>query len=156
MKFDAAQAYAEDAHLVRRYLVQRGLVRAPEDVDDLVSATYERAIRSAHRYHEEGTRCAWLQRIARNLAIDAMRRVPVEVGELPATLSVGWEDPAMLLDLEDAVRRLPERHRRYIQLRYGEDYSRRETAQRMGISDAAAAALQKRALARLSRILGEP
>ncbi len=44
------------------------------DADDLAQETYERAVRSLHRYRQEGPAKSWLLTIARRVCIDHTRR----------------------------------------------------------------------------------
>lgn len=47
---------------------------SPVDPDDLTQETYERALRSLHRFRGDGDARAWLLSIARRVCVDATRR----------------------------------------------------------------------------------
>lgn len=56
-----------DVQRLSRYL------GAPTDPQDLTQETYERALRSLHRFRGEGPAKAWLMSIARRVCVDATR-----------------------------------------------------------------------------------
>lgn len=154
MRFDATTAYVEHAAFLRGYLLRHRLVRTVEDADDLVSATYERAIRAAAHYRDDGKPRAWLIKIARNLAIDTMRRRRgPEMQEIPASAFVPWHGPDDRLDLLAACAQLDHRQRQCIVLRYGVGCSRRDAARRIGTTVNGVAKLQMRGLQRLRDLL---
>jgi len=149
-RFDAAVAYVEHAAFLRGYLMRHRLARTVEDADDLVSETFERAMRAEARYRDDGKPRAWLQQIARNLAIDALRRQRgPEMREIPASAFVPWQEPDDRLDLLAACAQLAPRQRQCIVLRYVAGCSRRETARSMGTTEDSAAKLQARGIQRL-------
>jgi RNA polymerase sigma-70 factor (ECF subfamily) len=79
---------------------------------------------------------AWVRRVTMNLAIDASRRVRTErrmTSRLAATDSA-QEDDAMDDSFWAEVRRLPERQRAVVALRYVDDMSLEDIGRTMGIS----------------------
>ncbi len=60
-------ATESDVHRLCSYL------GAPADPDDLTQETYERALRSLHRFRGDGTARAWLMTIARRVCADSIR-----------------------------------------------------------------------------------
>lgn len=86
---------------------------------------------------------------------------PSEAGEEPASLSSTVGKPDGELDrvddratLDAAVQHLPKIERRILLLRYGEDLSQREIADRVGISQMHVSRLLRRSLGRLREQLG--
>jgi RNA polymerase sigma-70 factor (ECF subfamily) len=79
---------------------------------------------------------AWVRRVTLNLAIDASRRVHTERRAVERSVAASSGEPAY--EVEDAfwveVRRLPERQRAVIALRYVEDMSLEEIGRTMRIS----------------------
>jgi RNA polymerase sigma-70 factor (ECF subfamily) len=120
-------------------LLQRVLGASP-DVEDVFQETWIRVVRSAHRYDPEQRFSAWLFAIAWNLIKDRWsRRVAAADVDLAAMPSPerSPEDRAVEADraarVRDVVGRLPERLAQAILLRYFEELSEKEVAERLGI-----------------------
>ena len=131
--------------LIERYqrplaaLLQRALGRTPE-VDDVFQETWIRVVRSAHRYDPAQRFSSWLFAIAWNLVKDRWsRRVVSEDVDMTEMASGGRspEEHAVDADRAERVRemvgRLPERLAQAILLRYFEELSEKEVAERLGI-----------------------
>jgi RNA polymerase sigma factor (sigma-70 family) len=131
-----------------------------EEAEDLAQATFERALRSWHRFDpERASARTWLLAIAQNLLIDHFRRssrrreealTEHESGEVradgePTTeASLGLEP-----DLERALAALGDRERELIALRFGGDLTGPEIAELTGLSLANVQQILSRALRRL-------
>jgi RNA polymerase sigma-70 factor (ECF subfamily) len=120
-------------------LLQRALGASP-DVDDVFQETWIRVVRSAHRYDPEQRFSAWLFAIAWNLVKDRWsQRVAADDVDLAELTSPEQspEERAVEADraerVRDVVRRLPERLAQAILLRYFEELSEKEVAERLGI-----------------------
>jgi RNA polymerase sigma-70 factor (ECF subfamily) len=131
--------------LIERYrkplaaVLQRALGSSP-DVDDVFQETWIRVMRSAHRYDPEQRFSAWLFAIAWNLVKDRWsRRVAHDDVDLAAMVSPDRspEERAVAEDraerVRDLVSRLPERLAQAILLRYFEELSEKDVAERLGI-----------------------
>ena len=131
--------------LIERYqkplaaVLQRALGASP-DVDDVFQETWIRVVRSAHRYDPEQRFSAWLFAIAWNLVKDRWsRRVAHDDVDLAAMASPerSPEERAVAEDRAEHVRelvaRLPERLAQAILLRYFEELSEKDVAERLGI-----------------------
>ncbi len=131
--------------LIERYkkplaaVLQRALGASP-DVDDVFQETWIRVVRSAHRYDPEQRFSAWLFAIAWNLVKDRWsRRVTHADVDLSAMASPDRspEERAVMEDRAERVRnlvaRLPERLAQAILLRYFEELSEKDVAERLGI-----------------------
>jgi RNA polymerase sigma-70 factor (ECF subfamily) len=131
--------------LIERYqhplaaLLQRALGRSP-DVDDVFQETWIRVVRSAHRYDPAQRFSAWLFAIAWNLVKDRWsRRVDTADVDLAAMVSPerSPEEQAVAEDraarVREMVARLPERLAQAILLRYFEELTEKEVAERLGI-----------------------
>ena len=131
--------------LIERYerslaaLLQRALGRSP-DVDDVFQETWIRVVRSANRYDPTQRFSAWLFAIAWNLVKDRWsRRVATADVDLEAMASPerSPEEVAVETDRAERVReivdRLPDRMAQAILLRYFEDLSEKEVAERLNI-----------------------
>lgn len=131
--------------LIERYkkplaaVLQRALGASPE-VDDVFQETWIRVVRSAHRYDPAQRFSAWLFAIAWNLVKDRWaKRAPIDDVDLNAMHSRerSPEEQALASDEAEHVRelvmRLPERLAQAILLRYFEELSESEVAERLGI-----------------------
>jgi len=156
----AVYLYVNDAHLIglivngdaeavreliERYkrplgsVLQRALGSSP-DVDDVFQETWIRVVRSAHRYDPEQRFSAWLFAIAWNLVKDRWSKgVPVDDVDLALMPSFGASPEQGAVDADRArqvrelVSRLPERLAQAILLRYFEELSEKEVAERLGV-----------------------
>lgn len=131
--------------LIERYrqplaaLLGRALGRSP-DVDDVFQETWIRVVRSAGRYDPTQRFSAWLFAIAWNLMKDRWSRMPphdeVDLTTFPS-LQQNPEEAAVARDHAAKVRamvaQLPERLAQAILLRFFEDLSEKETADRLGV-----------------------
>lgn len=120
-------------------LLQRALGASP-DVDDVFQETWIRVVRSARRYDPAQRFSAWLFAIAWNLVKDRWsRRVEPEAvdveelhgGETSAEERVLTRDTAERL--RALIARLPERMAEAILLRYFDELSEKEMAEKLGI-----------------------
>jgi RNA polymerase sigma-70 factor (ECF subfamily) len=132
--------------------------------EDLTSDTFVRALRAMAGYRSESRYFgAWLGKIARNVAIDHFTsprsRHETLVDDL-ARHTARREHRAGTsrfadLDLEAAIKQLPDKQRRCIELRFLLDLSVAETAAYLGVTHGAAKQLQWRGLRNLERLLHE-
>jgi RNA polymerase sigma factor (sigma-70 family) len=130
------------------------------DAEDLAQTAVERAIRALPGFDpRRGEVEAWLWRIVANAASDARRRerrrwlllraLASRAERAPAERPAETPDEVLLA----AVRRLPDRQRAAIALRYGADLDLRAVGTTLGVSEAAASMLVHRTLDRLRREL---
>jgi RNA polymerase sigma-70 factor (ECF subfamily) len=120
-------------------MLQRALGSSP-DVDDVFQETWIRVVRSAHRYDPEQRFSAWLFAIAWNLVKDRWsRRVAADDVDLAGMPSEERSPEEQVVEADRAARvrhvvaRLPERLAQAILLRYFEELSEKEMAERLGI-----------------------
>jgi RNA polymerase sigma-70 factor (ECF subfamily) len=165
---------------VRRFL--RRMLGDTEEAEDLAQETFLRIFQSAAGYRPEGRFRSWLFRIAGNLARNEIRRrrlrrilslealaervFPTAGGEGGASgadhiLPRAEDDPARDLEasrrraaLQAALLTLPARQRQAMILRHWEGLRQRETAEILGVSEAAVEGLLWRASVALRRKLG--
>lgn len=127
----------------------------PERADDCFQETMLAALRAYRELRDPAAVRSWLFSIAARKAVDSHRaraRAPQPAEDLEA-LAKGKE-PAYRDDaLWARVRRLPEKQRQAVALRYLADLSHKEIAEIMGTSDAAARRNVFEGLARLRREL---
>jgi RNA polymerase sigma-70 factor (ECF subfamily) len=94
-----------DRYASRVYGHVRRMMRDRHDAEDITQLVFLKLIWSLHRYDESaGDFCPWLLRVARNLAIDEMRRRrPVLVGDVVAPAGDEACDEVAVMRI-DAVR----------------------------------------------------
>jgi RNA polymerase sigma-70 factor (ECF subfamily) len=155
MTIDVDALYRAEAPRLRRYLAARVDV---DTVDDLLSATFEKALTAADRTVADNL-AGWLSTIARRTVVDYWRRRDVERRALPLLVSVDpWRapDPADLdydsSPLAAAVASLPRRRREAIEGRVAGE-TPTETAARLGVSRVAVSVALMRAQRQLAEVV---
>jgi RNA polymerase sigma-70 factor (ECF subfamily) len=143
---------------------QRGLLRFlgryvgdQEDARDLAQEAFVRALSGARRFRGDAQLRTWLFRIARNLAVDHLRKRGRGL-PLPAEPTAAPRDAehADLVRLRAAVRRLPRRQREVVELRSYEEMTFPEIAEVLHTTALAARVSHHFALKRLRKEMGEP
>jgi RNA polymerase sigma-70 factor (ECF subfamily) len=123
---------------------------------DLTSSVFEKAWRTRASF-TEGSAKAWLYRIARTTLIDYWRRKKDITDEgtidqaesAAAPLDEVLDREMRLAELEKAVRKLPKEMRLVVHYRFIERESSRQTAARLGLTEANVRVIQYRALKKL-------
>jgi RNA polymerase sigma-70 factor (ECF subfamily) len=152
LDFDALYRDARDDV----YAYAATLLRDSAAAEDVAAAAFERAYRRRGRYDaRRGSPRAWLFGIARNAALDELRRRKrAAAAELPPPAD--GPDPGEAAELAaqlDAVRaalgRMPARERELIALKYHAELSNAELAAVLGVSVSNAGTLVHRAMTKL-------
>ena len=146
--------YVHHAGAVHRYV--RGIVRDDYEAEDITQAVFTKLFKTIEKYEIRDVPFgAWIRRVARNLAVDEMRR----------RRRVGWgefEPPEAPSDegaserfrsLLEALRGLPHDQRRVILLRHMCGLAPSEIAQQLGRSESSVHGLHHRARGTLCRAL---
>ena len=135
---------------MRPLLVRYAQSRGHDDPEAFVQEVFAHALRG--HYADQGWRLStWLDRIARNLMTDYWRtRHRDDAVTLGATID---RYPSDHLDVRDAIRKLPERWRLILWLRYWEDLPMSRASRIMGISQGAGKQTRNRAIAGLRRAM---
>jgi RNA polymerase sigma factor (sigma-70 family) len=139
------------------YAYAATLLRDRAAAEDVAALAFERAYRRRKRYDaHRGTPRAWLFGIARNAALDELRRRKraAVAAELPgAAAGPDPEEEVARAARRDAVRdalgRLPARDRELIALKYHAELSNAELAAVIGVSVSNAGTLVHRAMSKL-------
>jgi RNA polymerase sigma-70 factor (ECF subfamily) len=156
LDFDALYRDARDDV----YAYAATLLRDRAAAEDVAAAAFERAYRRQGRYDAgRGTPRAWLFGIARNAALDELRRRKrAASAELPAPAAD--PDPGEAAELaaqraavRAALGRLPARERELIALKYHAELSNAELAAVLGVSVSNAGTLVHRAMTKLRETL---
>jgi RNA polymerase sigma factor (sigma-70 family) len=111
-------------------------------IEDLASATFERACRAADHYQDRGTPLGWLQSIAGRLVIDWRRGaanraqvVPVTVVDLyRSQTDAGSSQHAAAIDLHAALARLPDQQQQHLDAVYRCGLSNEEAGRALGVT----------------------
>lgn len=157
--------------LVARYegmvaAVVIGMLGRGDEADDVGQETFVRFFHSLGRFRGEARLGTYLQRIAINLSLNALKRrkrqalrmAPLEVLDLDARAREAPHDPAEAREIEAQVRaaldRLSPLHRPVVVLRMMEGYSTRETAELLGLPEGTVLSRLARASAHLRELLG--
>lgn len=149
--------YREHYREVYRYVLLS--LRRPNDVDDIVADTFDRAFAAWRSGHgPAGRALPWLLVISRRIVVDRWRRDRL-IRWLPFVSGGGSREPADQADpgsqaefwlwLEQLARALPDRQREVVFLRYQRDLSDEEIGDILGLSASGVRTLVSRAIAGL-------
>jgi len=143
-----------------------GMLGPGDEADDVGQETFIRCYRAIGSFRGESSIRTWLQRIATNLSLNALKR---RKRGLQRFLDLDDADEAMPQLQHDAVARqaaltdvemvraalaaLPDKHRPVVVLRMIEGYSTRETAELLGVPEGTVLSRLSRALEQLKRVL---
>jgi RNA polymerase sigma-70 factor, ECF subfamily len=140
------------------------LLRDPAAAEDITALAFERAYRRRRTFdRHRGEERAWLFGIARNAALDELRR-----RRRLATLAVDPEDPSVSAESADdgevalqrttvraALAALPARDREIIALKFHGGLSNEELGRVLGVSQSNAGTLLHRAMEKLRKACNE-
>ncbi len=154
LSFDALfRACAQEVHA---YVCS--LVRDPAAAEDVIALAFERAYRRRGRFDPaRGTQRAWLFAIARNAALDELRRRrrtaalltdPHDPDAAAASVESG-EDPERRATVRAALAGLDPRDRELVALKFWAGLSNTEIAAVLGVSESNAGTRVHRAVTKL-------
>jgi RNA polymerase sigma-70 factor, ECF subfamily len=139
------------------YAYVAGLLRDSAAAEEVTAAVFERAYRKRNRFDpKRGEPRAWLFGIARNAALDELRRrgrqtelttEPADLGNLDSHESA--EDSERRLAVSAALERLEPRERELIALKFFAGLANAEIAQVLGIGESNAGTKLHRAMTKL-------
>jgi len=149
--------YRDHYRDVYRYVLLS--LRRPDDADDVVADTFDRAFTAWRSGHgPAGRALPWLLVIARRIIVDRWRRERL-IRWLPFTTDRSTHDPADANDmgaraefwvwLDQLAKALPPRQREVVFLRYQRDLSDEEIGEILGLSASGVRTLASRAIAAL-------
>ena len=153
--------YQENLGLIYRYVYSK--VGNREEAEDLTSQIFIKAVRGMDRTRSAHSIQKWLFQVARTTIADYWRAYyRTTASSLEELLEAGWEGPAEEEGVftsshpAEHVRRLlqalPEHYREVLTCRFLLNLSIRETAVRMGLTEANVKVLQFRALKRAADV----
>jgi len=143
------ELYEENFARVYAFIARR--VRDRQEAQDLTSQVFERALANLNRFEWRGTLfAAWLYRMASNAIADhyhaKSRELQWQQPEITNNEIEGAERRAIL---SRCIDRLPQEQKRVVIMRFFEERSIREVAEKIGKSEGAIKQLQWRALQKL-------
>jgi RNA polymerase sigma-70 factor (ECF subfamily) len=149
--------YRENLGRIYRYVYSK--VGNREEAEDLTSQIFIKAVRGVETERGSQSTQKWLFQVARTTIADYWRaHYRVSASSLDELLEAGWEGPAdeepALISSGPAERvqrilaALPEHYREVLTCRFLLNFSIKETAARMGLTEANVKVLQFRALKR--------
>lgn len=149
--------YQENLNLIYRYVYSK--VGNREEAEDLTSQVFIKAVRGVKTERGALSMQKWLFQVARTTIADYWRvHYRIAVSSLEELLDAGWEGPAEeealavsgrpLDRAQRILQALPEHYREVLTCRFLLSLSIKETALRMGLTEANVKVLQFRALKR--------
>ena len=155
--------YQENLGLIYRFVSSK--VENRQEAEDLTSHIFLKVVRRLDLKRDPRSMRTWLFRVARTTIADYWR---IHYGgttcSLDDLLEAGWQGPvdegAALVKnsaaelVQDILQALPERDREVLTSRFLLNLSVRETAVRMGLTEANTKVVQYRALQRAARLEG--
>jgi RNA polymerase sigma-70 factor (ECF subfamily) len=151
--------YQENIGPIYRYIYSK--VGNREEAEDLTSQTFVKAVHSIDRERDVHSMQKWLFRVAHTTIADYWRnRYRISTSSLDELLDAGWEGPAeedeqpVIINSRPAenvkriLDRLPAHYGEVLNYRFLLSLSIKETATKMGITEANVKVLQFRALKR--------
>ena len=140
------------------------LLSDPAAAEDVTALAFERAYRRRRTFdRRRGEERAWLFGIARNAALDELRRRrrtaalaadPADPGQ--AVAEDGAEIALRRTAVRDALRTLPAREREIVALKFHAGLANTELARVLGISESAAGTLLHRTMQKLRKACDVP
>lgn len=140
------------------YSLARRLTPNVQEAEDVLQETFLEVCRSLRRWRGEGPLWAWIRTITASKAMMRYRAGKVrQAEELDDDADAGkpGDDVPLRLDLEAALRRLPERARAVVWLHDVEGYTHQEIAHMAGMTVSYSKSQLARAHQRLRRWLGD-
>jgi RNA polymerase sigma-70 factor (ECF subfamily) len=149
--------YQENLGLIYRYVYSK--VGNREEAEDLTSQIFIKAVRGVDTERGPQSIQKWLFQVARTTIADYWRTYyRVSVNSLDELLEAGWEGPAEeestavssspIERVQRILQALPEHYREVLNCRFLLNLSIRDTALKMGLTEANVKVLQFRALKR--------
>ena len=147
---------------IRRLFVQR--LGSDRDADDLLQETFIKVYINIHRYSPEFTFGQWVYTIARNTFIDFVRRrqedlpfdekfsAPVSSAPTPEERFINLQQRAQI---ENYLGRLTPRYRRLIVMRFFDEYSYEEIADKLSLPLGTVKTQIHRAREQMCRLIAE-
>lgn len=156
---EAFRAFYE-AHLSTIYRFMYSRLGNREEAEDLTAQVFTKALRGVDWSRADAALVSWLFQVAHTTLADHWRMVyRIKTSSLDDLLARGWDgppaealmaedEPAPVAQVEAILQQLPVNYREVLRCRFLLNYSIKETAQHLGLSEANVKVLQLRALRR--------
>lgn len=154
-----------EAHIAAIYRFVYSKVGNREEAEDITALVFTKALRGVDWSRDEQTRQRWLFQVARTTIADHWREVyRLKTTSLDDLLDVGWEGPAAMgvegmtenlnasSTVEVLLAQLSRQQAEVLRCRFLRNYSIKETAQYLGLSEANVKVVQFRALKRAAQL----
>ena len=145
------------------YSVAKRFVKDANDAEDVVQEAFIKAFSRLHQFKAEVTFGAWLKRIVINKSIDFLKskkqhlveleEVHLKVIDIPINDKWLVEDSITLIDVKEAINRLPDKYRYVVMLYLIEGYDHQEIADILNISQVASRTQLSRGKSKLQDLL---
>lgn len=156
---DIQQLYEDHVISIYRFIYAK--VGNREEAEDLTSQVFVKAVRGLDPERDRSSIQSWLFQVARTIVADHWRAFyRLRTDSLDDLLEAGWEAastpselPARVEDRAELILdRLPPRYREVLSYRFLLNYSIKETAEKMRLTEANVKVLQFRALKKAAEI----
>lgn len=154
-----ASFYEENLLVIYRFIYSK--VGNREEAEDLTSQVFVKALRGLDAGRDTQSMQSWLFQVARTTIADHWRHFyRIRADSLDDLLAGGWEAPAQPQQPTEQpdqrayrlLQRLPERYREVLTYRFLLNYSIKETAEKMRLTEANVKVLQFRALKKAAQL----
>ncbi len=154
--------YRESADDVYAFIA--GMVRERDMAEEVTAEAFEKALRRRSTFDaSRGSARGWLFGIARNAALDELRRrkrvqptdEPPEPEARPGSRDDADELRAERLTIRAGLARLTDRDRELVALKFYADLSHAEIGEAMGVSESNAGTMLHRAMVRLREVCAD-
>lgn len=153
----SAVAALYSRHVRSLFAFARGMLKSPQEAEDLIHDVFLEAWRrSAHYSEERGTVRTWLFMRARSRALDRLKSAgrPVAVFDEPLAATAASGSIGDQGRLRELLSVMPEGQRQVLMLGYFEGLSTTEIAERLGIPAGTVKSRTRAALGALRNVLG--
>lgn len=144
-------------HSARLYRLAFSYLGAPSDAEDAVQETFVRYLTCGRDFDSDEHRLNWLMKVTANVCRDQLRRSarrnqqPIDT--LPEPAAPARDDDTRIA-VQQALFSLPSDDRGVVYLYYYEEYSVRQIAAALSLSETAVRSRLDRARKRLKKLLG--
>lgn len=151
--------YEDNLTVIYRFIYSK--VGNREEAEDLTSQVFVKALRGLDAGRDAQSMQSWLFQVARTTIADHWRQFyRLRADSLDDLLATGWEAPAQAEQPDEPpderaqrlLDQLPERYREVLTYRFLLNYSIKETAEKMRLTEANVKVLQFRALRKAAQL----
>lgn len=138
---EKAQAMLYRQYAKAMFNICMRMTAAREDAEDLLQESFILAFRSLEQLRDKASFGGWLKRIVVNECIRYSRKkvrwqeLEEEHFDLPGTESSGWLEEISFEKVNEEIKKLPQACRTVFNLYALEDYSHRQIAEALGITE---------------------